>query len=651
MMMPSSIRLDLTSLGKDSSEGRSIRKIKETAVGEDEILEEDNCEDAISSELVQSIVKHMQHASLFYHDTQPHAVPSFENAGKFSLVLWRDYKSPDYTNHHHALRFTSFRLLHFCSGNLTDIEIGIFLGKGEFGTVYAVDGFRVASTTNAKEHHAAVLVEENEGSQMGTQLEENCVSPLEEKHDIESAAEGNIHSTRKTETLQSDSATSFEDSADDLKIFMIKNPMRFCINSIGEKEVGDNPRYAIKCLNKNLQSSVMPHFGHRSIEETNQQCEQIQEKKMHVRKRAFAIIDLAREAAILERIRHPNIVRLRGVVGKLGTPSYCLLLDRLTQTLTTKIQNEWKPLNDQLMSSLEKNDRKWKWKTRLFSNDSVKKNMLDFTCLFEDRLLALYDVARALRHLHSVHLIYRDLKPDNIGFDNSGGRLAMETVRLFDFGLCRELKPNDLVQRPDSYLATGMAGTPRYMAPEVIQEQPYGFSADVYSFGILIWQVLALERPFDDCATVQEYMQRVLNKTDKGADAENAVSDRHKWHRWQRKTCAKGSSDCPMLPLTTAMFYNPTSSGAERGLRQILRRKKNIPPPALQQLLEQCWSMNPIDRPSMATVCQVLRDQLVHSSSDQQQYPKNGMMDTSNRSHYLLELSKHAREDLMLYQE
>lgn len=63
-------------------------------------------------------------------------------------------------------------------------------------------------------------------------------------------------------------------------------------------------------------------------------------------------------------------------------------------------------------------------------------------------------------------------------------------MQLFDFGLAKELKAVDLVVAGnEQYHLTGLTGTLRIMAPEVIQCQPYGLPADVYSFGILLWEV------------------------------------------------------------------------------------------------------------------------------------------------------------------
>jgi serine/threonine protein kinase len=86
-------------------------------------------------------------------------------------------------------------------------------------------------------------------------------------------------------------------------------------------------------------------------------------------------------------------------------------------------------------------------------------------------------------------ILFRDLKPENIGIDPFG------IVKIFDFGLAKELKLCDQV-RPDLYRATRLIGTRRYMAPEVFYGPQYGLPSDVYSFSILLWQVIALKTPY-----------------------------------------------------------------------------------------------------------------------------------------------------------
>jgi serine/threonine protein kinase len=70
-------------------------------------------------------------------------------------------------------------------------------------------------------------------------------------------------------------------------------------------------------------------------------------------------------------------------------------------------------------------------------------------------------------------------------------------VKLFDFGLARELKAADLVAPPDGYHATGLTGSRRYMAPEVVLCKHYGFAADLYSFGIVVWETFSGKSAYD----------------------------------------------------------------------------------------------------------------------------------------------------------
>lgn len=82
-----------------------------------------------------------------------------------------------------------------------------------------------------------------------------------------------------------------------------------------------------------------------------------------------------------------------------------------------------------------------------------------------------------------------DLKPDNVGFRADG------TCVLMDFGLATCVY-STRASEDVMYKMSGMTGSLRYMAPEVVLRQPYNEKADVYSYGILLWQMASDVLPF-----------------------------------------------------------------------------------------------------------------------------------------------------------
>jgi len=99
--------------------------------------------------------------------------------------------------------------------------------------------------------------------------------------------------------------------------------------------------------------------------------------------------------------------------------------------------------------------------------------------------------ARAMSYLHSGNppVLHRDLKSANLLLDESF------TVKVCDFGLAR------LVAKSKSM--TGNCGTVQWMAPEVLSSQKYSMPADVYSFGIILWELLVRECPYEGCTPIQ----------------------------------------------------------------------------------------------------------------------------------------------------
>ncbi len=113
-----------------------------------------------------------------------------------------------------------------------------------------------------------------------------------------------------------------------------------------------------------------------------------------------------------------------------------------------------------------------------------------------ERALPIWiQISRALARAHDFEVIHRDLKPENIFLQRlrSGG----ETVKLLDFGIARSMQDSRLTGAGEVF------GTPQYMAPERITSIDAGPAADLYAVGVIMYEMLVGELPFDapDVAT------------------------------------------------------------------------------------------------------------------------------------------------------
>ncbi len=116
----------------------------------------------------------------------------------------------------------------------------------------------------------------------------------------------------------------------------------------------------------------------------------------------------------------------------------------------------------------------------------------------KNRLRIALAIARALDYIHTLHIVHRDIKPENVHLSTTG------VVKLMDFGIA---KSADMSMTRTGFLV----GTPYYMSPEQVKGVPATAKADIYSFGILLYELMCGSRPFKG-TTVEQLFYSILNE-------------------------------------------------------------------------------------------------------------------------------------------
>jgi len=110
-------------------------------------------------------------------------------------------------------------------------------------------------------------------------------------------------------------------------------------------------------------------------------------------------------------------------------------------------------------------------------------------CSADERVKLIRAVAEAIQYAHERGVIHRDLKPSNILVKADG------SLRLLDFGIAKQVDPDG---GPANQTRTALRPmTPAYASPEQLRGEPVGVSTDVYSLGVVLYELLAGKLPFD----------------------------------------------------------------------------------------------------------------------------------------------------------
>lgn len=93
-------------------------------------------------------------------------------------------------------------------------------------------------------------------------------------------------------------------------------------------------------------------------------------------------------------------------------------------------------------------------------------------------------ICLGLKHVHDRKILHRDIKCQNVFLTKSN------IIKLGDFGIARVLKHTVEV-------AKSMVGTPYYLSPEIIESRPYSFKSDIWSLGVMLYELCTLRPPFE----------------------------------------------------------------------------------------------------------------------------------------------------------
>ena len=312
--------------------------------------------------------------------------------------------------------------------------------------------------------------------------------------------------------------------------------------------------------------------------------------------------ELANEAMILSGLEHENIVKLRAVCSEtfsdsFGWGGYFLVFEVLRESLCDRLQM-WRRQKSK-KKSLERKARGLEVKVSFLSRSgsrdtSSKDTVSDSSELWpelDERKQRLYlriqetvlGITKGMEYLHSNGIVLRDLKPANIGYDDttsirygtsrsraSQTKRSGSTVRLFDFGMAQKVESCDPLET---------CGSLRYMAPETMNGKGYTLMVDVYSFGVVLYEMCSLLHPF-------------------------AETIKPTWKQRQKKMIRKFSRmpfrSAPKDDTELVEDYRKRFLSRELVLGNNL--EKSVFCPEIRELIEECCAYDPTMRPTFAEI-------------------------------------------------
>ena len=161
------------------------------------------------------------------------------------------------------------------------------------------------------------------------------------------------------------------------------------------------------------------------------------------------------EASIMKKLFHPNVISFKEVFKDVKLDYFYIVMEYA---------------NDGDLSKKIKAQKQKNFGEKYFSEEKIMQYF--------------YQICRGLQYIHSKNIIHRDIKSQNIFLMKNG------KLKIGDFGIAKALtntKNN----------ATTIIGTPYYLSPEVINGEPYNYKTDIWSLGVVLYEMCCLKLPFE----------------------------------------------------------------------------------------------------------------------------------------------------------
>ena len=178
------------------------------------------------------------------------------------------------------------------------------------------------------------------------------------------------------------------------------------------------------------------------------------------------------EASIMKKLLHPNVISFKDVFKDTKLDYFYIVMEYA---------------NDGDLSKKIKTQKNKIIGDKYFSEEKIMQYF--------------YQICRGLQYIHSKNIIHRDIKSQNIFLMKNG------KIKIGDFGIAKALtntKNN----------ATTIIGTPYYFSPEIINGEPYNYKTDIWSLGVVLYEMCCLKLPFESNNIAQLSIKIMKGKYD-----------------------------------------------------------------------------------------------------------------------------------------